>query len=226
MAPSRPILSPSDKQSLTANQETDARTALTRGMKEYLESLATVSFGATPRAFTFKRVFDTWPESEDKIQFPSAAVLGVGAGSYDASSFTPGAAVQVLGGTLLKLSELTQPIEITVWNTDGVQRASATMLLESALSPVNFMYGVRLELPHYFNARATYEPVAVDYDDSPEDALRRYRRTRVRLSATVPVIKSVSLPLAAVRFMLVAGDGTEQVAVFSADLPIFTGGSP
>jgi hypothetical protein len=212
MAGTRPILFPQETQVLTVNQETDARTALTRGMGEYLRSLQTVSFGTPARALTFQEVFDTWPQSEDKIKFPSAAVLGRGPGRYDASSFTPGGEQVVDGGTVVKLAELVQTMEVIVWSADPVQRMHSMMLLERALSPVEFMYGLRLELPHYFNLHATYEPTGMEYDDTPADALRRYRRTHVHIMGSVPVLRQARIPPGRVRFKLVVGD--TEIAAF------------
>ncbi len=67
-------------------------------------------------------------------------------------------------------------------------------MLERDMCPVDFMYGLLIELPHYFNARALYEPLASMYEDSSEDAVRRYRKAVVTLRGSVPVMRVVDYP--------------------------------
>jgi hypothetical protein len=67
-------------------------------------------------------------------------------------------------------------------------------MLERDLCPVDFMYGLLLELPHYFNARAIYEPFDSAYEDSAEDATRRYRRAVITLHSNVTVLRVVDYP--------------------------------
>ncbi len=81
------ITKPSKSQLLTSNRETDARTALKRGLKEYLETLSFTAPGG--RTVAFERVVDVWADHEVKVVFPSAIVYSIGEGSYDASGFTP-----------------------------------------------------------------------------------------------------------------------------------------
>lgn len=177
------------------NQETDVRTAIARGLKEYLEQLTWVASGG--RLHRFAEVFDTWAQAEAAARYPSAAVVAYGDGDYDASSFTPVAYEVAEGVGLAKVAELKIDMEISVYATDNRQRAALVAMLESALNPVDWMYGMRLELPHYFGSRATFEPTPMRYYDSPEEAIRRFRRAGVMIRCSTPVIVISKLPFMA-----------------------------
>jgi len=189
----RPILQSADPEHLTLHQETDARTAICRGLKEYVEQLSFQSNGG--RLLRFAAVYDTWAEPEDQAQFPAAAVEGIGEGSYDASRFTPGAiATDVPGQALVLLSEFTMDVRLDVWATDSKERMFLMAMLERALAPSNDTYSFALELPHYFNARAIYSLSKGSYDDSDLNAIRKYRRAYPVLQATLPVMRPASVP--------------------------------
>ncbi len=61
--------------------------------------------------------------------------------------------------------------------------------LERACSPVRFMSGFRLDMPHYFGARAEFLKKSLTYEDSAEDSQRRWRRATVILEARGPVYR-------------------------------------
>ena len=64
------------------------------------------------------------------------------------------------------------------------------------------MFGMRLELPHYHNARADFAPKSIVYIDNTEDAKRRFRKAEITLEARVPVVRVHRLPLQQPRFTL------------------------
>jgi hypothetical protein len=189
----RVILDPGDKPVYSIVQETDARTAIARGLKEYIEQLEWNAYGG--RLLRFKHVYDTWPQSEEKAEYPSAAVAAVGKGNYDASRLTPGAYESTVEGkALIKTSEMTIDVQLGIWATDTKERMWLVAMLEDKLSPTDFMYGLRLELPHYFGARATYEPFDMAYDDSPENAMKRSRLATITLHGAMSVLRLAQLP--------------------------------
>ena len=59
------------------------------------------------------------------------------------------------------------------------------------MNPAEFMTGLRLELPQYFNLRATYEPLNVVYEDDGESAQRRWRRAIITIAANLSVASPV-----------------------------------
>lgn len=191
----------------TANQETDARTALARGLSEYLEQLI---FHAPVggRELRFDKVLDTWAEPEDEAKFPRAIVGASGVGVYDASKFTPGPPTSRArlaapdGRYLMSACAFVQDLTLEVWTNDPSARRLIVAGLESAFNPVDWMYGFQLELPFYFNERAVYALKDMAYLDSEQDAMRRYRKAVFTISGEVPVVNVFSYPLMKPRFHL------------------------
>jgi hypothetical protein len=195
----RLLLNPGEKTPFSAVRETDCRTALTRGLKEYIEQLHGVAPGG--REVVFKQVLQTWAEPEVPARFPSACIYGSVDGTYDASRFTPGVnknqrIPEPDGRFLMQLAEYVSDLSVEVWCTDPMERMDFAMFMEDAFNPTDFMFGFRLVLPHYFNARASFEMKSLSYADTEEEAKRRYRRAVFTLEGRVPLIKLVGFPLA------------------------------
>jgi hypothetical protein len=192
--PSR-LVQPGEPHIFTINRETDARTALTRGLAEYLGGMTTSGTGGRPLAF--RRVFSVWAQPEELAEYPAAAVLAT-SGSYDSSRFTPGRGPRIVTPDqryILASAEFVVDMTVEVWCNDPKERAAIMAMLEDRLlSPFDSRYGFLLELPHYFNARAQYEPISMDYDDSEENAMRRFRKALVKVRGQVPVLRLIELP--------------------------------
>jgi hypothetical protein len=186
-------------------REGDARTALCRGLAEYLED--SIDFEAEGgRRFSLYRVFSSWAEPEDEAQYPSAYV-SMGAATYDASRFTPGLdADQKVPAPdnryAITLAEMTADLSLELWCTDPVERAELVTAIEQALNPRIDVYGMTLELPWFYNLRAVYSLSSLQYIDSEEEAMRRYRRAVFTIAGQIPVIKLVSVPDAKPRVLL------------------------
>jgi len=191
-----------DLRSFTANQETDARTALTRGLAEYLSTLEWQDYGG--RFLRLERVFDTWPEAEEEAVYPSACVRAEGSGEYGDSKLTP--MVQSdnqLGAPdnryVVSPCEFGIDLVIELRAADPEARSSLCSMLELGLSPLDWRYGILLELPHYFNQRASYEMKSMSYTDGSEVAMQRLRGADFMLRANVPVTRLMTLPLARIK---------------------------
>ena len=74
------------------------------------------------------------------------------------------------------------------------QRMGLVAMLEQQLDPTDFRYGLLLELPHYFNERASYEKTSMRYIDNEDSAQRRIRRAQITVTGRVPVVRLASLP--------------------------------
>jgi hypothetical protein len=207
--PSRLVV-PGEPHTYTTNRECDARTALTRGLAEYLASMTASGPGGRPLAF--RRVVSTWAQPEELAEYPSAAVLA-GAGTYGSSRFTPGRGPRIATPDqryVLNSAEFTVDMTVELWCTDPKERAAMVALLEDRLlAPLDSRYGFILELPHYFNARAQYEPTGLSYDDSEENAMRRYRKAVLTVKGQVPVIRLISLPDADMVARITVDDSTD-----------------
>lgn len=193
---SRVITDSTDLQKYTFIRETDSRTALARGLKEYLEGQQMdIGHG---RQMAFKRFLLCWGEPEIPAEYPSAVLTGIGPGEYEAAGFTPrlirledDASPEGQARYVKESTTLTQQFLLEVWTTDKQQRTGLTALMEDALEPALFMSGLRLELPYYFGARATYLKSNVDYDDNAEDAHSRWRRSLISITGSVQQIVPV-----------------------------------
>ena len=194
----RLVSAPGTAPTLTLRQESDARTAACRGLKEYVEQLEWAMPGG--RLLRFARVLDTWASAEVEARYPSAIVEAGPDGDYDAARFTPVAEEdRVEGRVLVQTCEFRGELRVGVWATDSKERAGLVAMLESRLmAPTLWMFGTMLELPHYFGVRATYEPVGVSYDDSSENALRRHRVATVRVRCSMPMVAVTDVPTLAV----------------------------
>lgn len=199
----RLITDPSDPPKYTAYQDTDTRTALTRGLAEYLRSLSYQTLDG--RLVQLIDVFGTWPEAEQKAQYPSALVYTQEPGIYDSTRLGgPGSGMiqQYLVSEdtyLVSPAEFAMMISVEVYCTEPQQRAAISLMIEQGLSPVDFMYGCRLELPHYFNERATYEMVSHQYMDDEVSATQRFRKVVFKVKANTPYTRAFKRPLAKVK---------------------------
>jgi len=187
----------SSSTALTGYRETDAHTALARGLAEYLGQ-QTVEVGGRKLQLT---TYTTWAEPEDAIRYPSAAI-GAGEGVYD-RSFTPSYQVTIEGNLrLMAYSEFSQELQIDLWATDPKERSYLMAMVEEALNPVDWMYGMRLVLPFYHNATATYELLTSQYVDSSDAAMAKYRRASIAVRANLTVYRLLTLPGATLRLQL------------------------
>jgi len=183
---------------LSLRQDSDARTAVCRGLAEYIEQLEWTMPGG--RLLRFAKVFDTWAGAEDQAKYPSAIVEAAPDGEYDGARFTPAADdADVEGSSLVQTCELKTELRVGVWATDRKERSGLVAMLEARLiAPTTWMYGTMLELPHYFGVRASYEPTGVSFDDTSESALRRYRVATMRVRAAMPMVVVAKIPRLAV----------------------------
>ena len=70
----------------TATRTTDSRTALTRGLAEYVSEVE--GEAADGRLLRLQRVFENWARPEDQAEYPSAIAYTTGPGMYEASRLT------------------------------------------------------------------------------------------------------------------------------------------
>lgn len=200
----RLITSPCDRLRFSAVRTTDARAALQRGMKEYLEQLA-FEEAEGGREMRFRAVFDVWSEPEELAEHPAAIVYATGEGKYDGDNFAPSLNPNDRlddGRFVVKLAEYEIDLTIECYCTDPEQRIGFSMMLEEALSPVDWMSGVRLELPHYYNARGEYALISNSQPDSADEALRRQRLLTITVRGRLPVLRLSGYPTAKPRLNL------------------------
>lgn len=194
-------LSNAEPSKLTTRRDCDAVTALKRGLAEYL---AQVFLDVDGQRVQFQNSLYAWAEPEDGYALPSVLVSAAGDAEYDYAGLTPVLDPKrlVIDPTapagqktyLVKYSEVTVQLAIELYTSSPEERSQCSMLLEDALNPVDWMYGFKLDLPHYFNQRAVYAPMTSQFLDSEDTAKRRWRPGTVMLSGQISVFRVRSLP--------------------------------
>jgi hypothetical protein len=206
----RLIRTADDVQKLSMFCEADVATALARGLKDYLSTLDMHWPGG--RHFQFKEVFISVASFEVPAKFPSASVFGETEGEFEDTQMSP-VTVQVnehQDGRFIRIvSQFTKTLELTVWATDTAERIALCSMVENALDPVDFMCGLRLELPFYYNARAEYLTERSEFLEDEQDAQQRRRKAKYYITASCPKIVPVgSLPLARPRVSVSANSAS------------------
>lgn len=183
--------------SLTSRRDMDCRNALVRGLADYLRGLS--GAGAGGREVRLQTVEELWGAADGPpATFPAAAVQGDGEGRY--VDRLPG------GGTgdryklgsgkhLQVMAEFETTLNVQVWATDKLERAALGLMLEDGLCPLDWMYGFRLELPHYHGLRGAYALEGTYLEDSQELAAQGICRLVARVSARLPFVRLVGLAL-------------------------------
>jgi hypothetical protein len=210
----RAITRTDDIQRWSFVRETDARTAIARGLREHIERLSINWAGG--RLLKFEKVFEVWGEPEEPAVFPSLAIVGEGPAEYQDSEMAP-RLIQLTeekgdgsGRVIKQVSEVMQTFVLIVWCTDPVERQGLVSLVEDAMEPADYMTGLLLELPYYFNSRAIYERLSLAYEDSAEDARRRWRKALILATGTVTQIVPIGdMVLARPRLQLHASEQEE-----------------
>lgn len=185
----RLITNVSDQQVMSMFSESDVKTAIARGLRDYITELDIHWPGG--RHFRFIDVMVSTADTEVFAKFPSASVFGETEGEFEDMQCAP-AIVQVDDPRdrryVRVLSNYTMPIEVTVWATDKNERTALCAMLDNAFDPVDWMSGFRLELPFYFNARATYLCERSEYMEDEDDTQKRRRKAKYYLTGTCPKI--------------------------------------
>ncbi len=193
----------------STRKECDSRKALTRGVKEYLETLSYDDWGG--RKLQFRTVLDDYGEVEHSADFPSAVVYTLDEAIYEARSLSPTLDPRcVIPGTndyVVAVCDYVQDLVVEVWCTDPLERDGFSAMLEDAFNPVIWRYGFYLDLPHYLNMRGDFSLKSKFYEDDDASASRRIRKARFTLSARVPLARVFrGLPGAKPQFTVADGD--------------------
>jgi hypothetical protein len=175
---------------ITAYRETDAHTAIARGIAEYLGQQSVEIGGRRLQLKTYSQ----WAEPEDNVSYPALAV-GAGQGQY-VRGFTPDGFLhfEQEGYQLQAVTEFTQTLTLELWATDPRERTYLTAMVEESLNPHDWMYGLRLALPFYHGTTATYELVSTTYMDSAEDAVAKFRKVQFSVESSITVYRLTYLP--------------------------------
>lgn len=177
------------QEKLCAVQLTDARTAMSRALGEYIAQLQITA--PEGRTLAFEHVTDVWAEPETSAVFPSAAVFPQGELEYDPGDMSP-RNLEIEPNVVLRQWAFAKvQLQAQVWTNDPEERVQLAQLLENAFNPVDWCAGFTLTIPYYFNARAQYLLRSSMYEDDSESAQRRWRRATFTLDAEIPALVSI-----------------------------------
>ena len=182
----RLITDPRDREKTTFVRQCDCRTAVARGLKEYIEDLSIDWTNGKHLAFT--EVLEVWGDEVNPADMKQSCVVnGVGEGTYLDTQLSP-TLQRCEDGTnrVVKIvGEFEQEFDVLIWSDTPTNRVALVSMVEDALDPVDWMCGMRLELPFFFGARATYDSANVVYIDTADDAQKRYRVASIHVTASV-----------------------------------------
>mgnify|MGYP005616038231 FL=1 len=211
----RLIYRPTDQMRLSPRRECGASEAAARGFKEYLEQLS-IDAPSGGRRLSFVTVETTFGDLWTPTHCPAANVHGgVGDAEYTAAK-TSGTPVEcdatdkeityghdAYGQNLppnyrrawFSPSTFEADFNLEVWAQDKGQRSLLELMLEDDFNPTPdwLSGGVRLELPHYCNARADFHIAgsSIAYEGRQAQQNRYVLKYAVKVTLDLRVGKSL-----------------------------------
>lgn len=196
---------------LTNRCDTDCRSAITRGLAEYLKQLELPAGPQGRGPLRFESVVYNWEELKAPPSYPGVVVMAPEDGDYshqnqgqtlitsdDEVEITVPPAGEEPAARMHRLyasrpASYDTSITVTVWATDREERMWLCKMLEDwMVAPVLWMNGFRLTLPHYHGERATYLFEKSAYQEEAADAQRGIWKVIYRGNASVNQIRLFS----------------------------------
>jgi hypothetical protein len=196
--PSRLITDSTEHIVLNGNCTTDAVGGLTRGLAEVLAQIELKPSSGRAKV-KFSQVLNGFAEPEVFSAFPSACVYALEA-EYDenyAMNVVPSSMLEETatnGEQLYITNELSCRVNVEIWCQDTKERSLFVNAIEQLSSPVEYMSGMRIQLPHYYNTTCTLSLKSVEYEDTEELNSRRYRKARFTFMGSMCVFRTHTLP--------------------------------
>lgn len=192
-----------------APQVIDGRTAALRILRRYLSEITffrqggKTASGEREPAIAFripeKDIQIEWPDEVDELDLPSIALLSQESGKYESLGMTPAAIVedskdQFGPGTVLNAqAELVETFVIEVWCKTRQERRGIRHGIESAMSPLQNVSGIRFRMPDYYDRLATYELQSAEIIDDEASTFAR-RKLRFEVLLRYVQVSLVKLP--------------------------------
>jgi hypothetical protein len=185
----------------------DGRTAALSILRKYIEELTFYRPGGKdpngvacpPIEFQIPKnhIHVEWPDDEVELGLPSISFLSQGPANYDGIGLTchvdeKTKDVYSPGTVLTWLSEYQEDVLLEVWAETKAQRRAIVLGLEVALSPLEYMAGLRFVMPDYYGQLATFALQTRELiDDDGSTKLRRKARLVVNLRFHVVALVAV-----------------------------------
>lgn len=177
MEPARFIAIAGDVEVNTSTCTVDIRTAAVRGLADYLRPIQ-LSQDNGRQDLVLKNVIEHRAEYEELADYPSAVVYLQGSLSTADGSDSLGPqnaeSYRVDDGTLQINGEASGTLMVEIWCANPEERALFAMEVERLAHPCDWRSGFLMELPYYYNQRASYVLQSTDYQDSDQDVQRGY----------------------------------------------------
>lgn len=174
---------------------TDERSALSRGLFEYLSSNLVGEITWADQTYNIK-VYGQWAEQEQQARYPAVTIYSTDELTYDQDEADDQAMrndepimVDDSNNAIFSIGECAVRFVVECWANNPEERAAVVKIITDLLNPVTFMYGFRLVLPFYFNNVATFSLRGNLYIDNEQDAQRRYRKAVLSVQARMKHIR-------------------------------------
>lgn len=208
------VTSNQTRECLTDRRDCDPETAALRALGQYL-ALCERDHGG--RLLTFEAVVEGWPDIQDRDGgFPALAVTRAGAaGTYDRALSASVRQVAIGDGlSIVRPTDWSSTLRIEAMANTKEERIGVRMLLEDALTPVDWMNGLRLAVPFYGGHHLEFALVGGGFVDDDGLASQNLFMVALEVLCTVPLWRAVQLPMARplARGTVVAGASADPVA--------------
>ncbi len=102
-------------------------------------------------------------------------------------------------------------VRVEYTSNDPEERIALTMMLEDALNPVDWMFGAKIELPHYHNQFAIFELKSSHFPDNESDVISRNRLGYMTVNGQVSAVRCLDIAkLVGVDTQITVTDGNED----------------
>lgn len=145
----------------------DGRTAALRILKKYFQEITFYRHGGfdpnskaalPPISWRLaeRDIHIEWPDAPEDVHFPAIAFLSTAPAQYESigmTSYVDESSLDKFGpGTVLTwLSEYVETFQIELWCETKAQRRALLVGIERAMSPLEYMAGIRFRMPDYYD---------------------------------------------------------------------------
>lgn len=192
------VTSSTQAQCLTDRLDCDPETAAIRALGQYL-AMCERPYGG--RMMAFEVVVESWPDIQDvEGGFPALAVYHPGSDSAKYDRRFGGRAKQIVGGpsgiAALHFSDWVGTLRVEAWCTSKEERIGLRLLLEQAMTPFEWLMGVRLAVPFYGGLHLEFSLLGGGFADDDDLVSKGIRAMAFDVSCSVPFWRPAELPVA------------------------------
>jgi hypothetical protein len=171
-----------------------ARDAAAQALAAYLSRVLFEVAGSPSRTFQLKHVLTEWPESFDKMVYPSAAITSprepIAPHNFRPTALEETWDVFCPGSVLWKTGELAVEFQVDFWCTTKPEREAVAARLDEVFSPTESRSGVLLQGPDAYWCRSVRcTLIESERIDSSASTLGREREYRAKVLAELDLVQ-------------------------------------